>query len=62
MLRTEAYEWFNATDRKDWNDWSMEAAQKEIDNWQNPDTNPGTAEELYEMMAEIIAEYDELNK
>ena len=29
---------------------------------QNPDMEPGTAEELYEMMAEIIADYDELNK
>ena len=31
MLRDKCYEWFNATHREAWNDWSLEAAtQKEI--------------------------------
>lgn len=62
MTKHDAYKWYNETSRADWDNWSIEAAQREIDNWPDDTDAPDcTAEELYEIMAEIVAEDDALN-
>lgn len=29
-VKDTCYEWFNATSRKDWNDWSIDTAKAEL--------------------------------
>ena len=61
-LKGVCYAWFNATSRKDWNDFTIESAKHELK------TSPGqfppftSAEIMYETMCEIIEEYDKLNE
>ena len=59
MLRDKCYEWFNATHREAWNDWSLEAATQDVANWH--DGEKPDPQELYDTMKEIIAEFDALN-
>lgn len=57
-LKTWCYEWFNATSRNDWNGLTVAGIQADI---ADLDGVPGTAEEIFAIMTEIVAEYDELN-
>lgn len=62
MDRQAYYDWFNATSRADWDDWCLDAAAEVLANWpEDAEERPEDVEDLYETMAEIIAEYDALN-
>lgn len=58
--RADAYDWFNASSRDDWNGWSESAAAQEIAD--HPEVFAGvSAKELYELMSSVIEECDALN-
>jgi hypothetical protein len=60
--KNEAVAWYNCTSRKDWNNWTVEEAQKIIDSNDNPKFFEGvTALELYEQMLVIIKGDDDIN-
>ena len=55
------YDWFNATDRRDWDNWSVEACRAELARAGQP-TDDETVLAVYRAMQDIIAEYDAFNQ
>lgn len=68
-LKKTCYDWFNATSRKDWNDWSLyeasilwgETYEDDQGNFKSVFPLDASAQDIFDEMTAIIAEYDAIN-